>query len=160
MKLLIVEDSLVQQTALKRLFEGHPSVELVVARNLTEAEALLENCDFVILDLSLADSDPEDSIDWMRSNGLPTIIFSGTHTQDVIDMAAEAGAFGFLTKGSAADQILTAVNFTLAKEKALSHHREKRIKICRDLTKQVLNQLNKLLHWNVKNGYKEETDQA
>lgn len=141
MKLLIVEDGEVERTLLTTLFTGESSVHMYLARTLQEANALLEKANFVVLDLTLPDASPEESIEWMSKCGLPTIVYSSTWDKSIVSKAAKAGAVNFLTKGTSADQIMAAVHFALATEDLLFDKYEQRVAACSELAERTRQKL-------------------
>lgn len=133
MRLLIVEDGEVETTLLTALFAGQSSVHIYIANTLARATELLPEANFVVLDLTLPDATPEESVEWLSTCGVPTIVYSSSWDKDIITKAAKAGAVNFLTKGTSADQIIAAVHFALAHEDLLFDKYEQRIAACAEL---------------------------
>lgn len=141
MLILVVEDGTIERTLLQALFAESNSVSIVLARSLAEANGLLDDVSFVVLDLSLPDATPEESLVWMRKTGLPTIVYSSIWTNDIIQLAAENGAVSFLTKGTPADFIMASIHFALARENLLYECREERIEACKELAERMRRRL-------------------
>lgn len=143
--LLVIEDGAMEQMLLASVFAENTSTQIKLAKSLAEADALLDDVSFIVLDLTLADSLPEKTIEWAGNTGLPTIVYSATWTEDVIQLAAEkVNIVSFLTKGSPADSILASIHFALAKENLLCHSRTQRIEACKELADRMRARLQNL----------------
>ena len=145
MLLLVIEDVAIQRMLLASVFAETTANQIVLAKSLAEADTLLDDVSFIVLDLTLDDADPAQSIEWAGNTGLPTIVYSATWTEDVIQLAAEkVNIVSFLTKGSPADSILASIHFALAKENLLCHSRTHRIEACKELAERMRARLQNL----------------
>lgn len=141
MRILIVEDGTMERSLFETLFQESNSVEMVLANTLKEANERISGANFVVLDLTLPDSTPEKSLEWMKSCGVPAIVYSATWTPGMVELAAKNGAVSFLTKGTPADHIMASVHFALAKEELKFECREQRIEACKELSRRMQERL-------------------
>lgn len=141
MRILIVEDGTMERSLFETLFNESNSVNIVLANTLKEANERIGGVNFVVLDLTLPDSAPEKSLEWMRSCGVPTIVYSATWTPEIVQLAAKSGAVSFLTKGTPADHVMASVHFALAKEELKFECREQRIEACKELSRRMQQRL-------------------
>lgn len=137
MRLLIIEDNAVEQDALRGLFAASEDIDMRLTGSLAGADLEIEEAEFVVLDLTLPDATPETALAWLQEARKPAIVLSATSDKDTIRLAAESGAFAFLTKNSVADQIVTAIHFALAKEDLMFEKSEQRSSACRVLAERI-----------------------
>lgn len=100
--LLLVEDDRSAQAVFSAAVdrvnqEMHNKLNCV--NTIEEAKEVLEGADILIVDLSLPDSNPQDTMDFVRKTCAtkPVIVFSGTHDQSIIAECGKLGV-GFITK--------------------------------------------------------------
>lgn len=132
MRLLVIEDSELQQAVIAALFSEHQdSIRVEIVGTLAEASKKLEDADFIVLDLSLPDSTPDNSLSWLAGCGKPSLVVSCYDDKVTIMAAAAAGASGFISKGNLADQIVASIYFAMAREDLAFEHFEQRREACR-----------------------------
>ena len=110
----IVRDALVTSLVSLEVFN---SVE--TCSTFSDTIAHLErnrDYDLVILDLSLADTDGNNGMTWMRESypDTPVIIFSANDSAETITRAFELGVHGFVSKSSPVQVIVQAIKLVLA----------------------------------------------
>lgn len=122
---LIVDDhAIVRQGLISILSPAHPGAHLGEAENAMEAFSHLRRheCDLVILDINLPGTSGLEILTDLRQAypDLPILILSG-HSEDQYAMRAlKAGAAGFLSKGSAPEELVLAVRKVLGGGKYVS----------------------------------------
>lgn len=125
-KILLVEDDLVDADLLVNLLELVPSIQfdMIHVKRLQEAIARLggEPFDVVLLDLSLPDSQGVDTVKKMyqRSPTVPIVILSGLEDQSVALQAVQNGAQDYLVKGEfESDLLVRAIRYAIERGKIL-----------------------------------------
>lgn len=103
-KILIIEDNLDDMQLLRRkLDRSDTSFDVSEAMTLAEAENLLssKNFDAVLIDLSLTDSQREDTMLAVKrfAHGSALVVFSGYDEPDFITRTIRQNASGYLIKG-------------------------------------------------------------
>src|SRR5436309_6876645 len=113
-RIVIVDDHTIVRAGLTRILE-HPPNSRVVAEAATYDEALAAvrstACDVVILDLSLGQRTGVELLKQLRHEfpRIPVLILS-VHAEDEYALRClRAGAAGYLTKDSAAEQVIEAI---------------------------------------------------
>lgn len=99
MRILLVEDDLVDQLAFKRFVsEQHLPCDLFVAGSVAEATVALDNAkfDLIIVDYSLGDGTALDVL--ARVKETPVIITTGAGNEEIAVNALKAGAYDYLVK--------------------------------------------------------------
>ena len=114
MRVLIADDHAVVREGLKRVLAGLPEgVEVGEAVNAQEALALArrDRWDVALLDIAMPGGNGLDLLKQLRREqpALPVLILSMYPEEQYALRVLKAGAFGYLTKESATDQLLTAV---------------------------------------------------
>lgn len=103
MRLLVVEDEVEDQKLLAKLLERTPVAAVWYASSIMEAFELLERerPDVILADLRLPDSERLDGITRLRraSPGSALVVLSGFSEKQLVDKAAELGAYDYLVKG-------------------------------------------------------------
>ena len=106
MRVLLVEDSLVQAEAARSKLELR-GVSVVTATTLADALVVLQEpgIDVILLDLSLPDSSGVDTFYRIRAAApdIPAVVLTGIDDQGVAMMALKKGAQDYLVKGQASD---------------------------------------------------------
>lgn len=138
MKILIVEDEVVQREILAALLGEHDEIDLYFAGTLESAQRQLDDVDFVILDLYLPDADADETLAWLSSIKKPTIVCSVSTDRELIVDAAEAGAMAFLSKGSIGDQLICLIHFAMAREEIAFERYEQRVAKCQTITESMI----------------------
>ncbi len=113
-RVLIADDHVVVRQGLKQILGGTP--ELLVAGEATNGQEVLDKVraeawDVVVLDISMPDRSGLDILKQLRSERpeLPVLVLS-MHSEDQYAMRVlKAGANGYLTKDSAADELVKAI---------------------------------------------------
>lgn len=117
-RLLIVDDHAVVRQGLKHIFAVTGDVEVAgEASNGRQALKMLlaEPFDAALLDISMPDMNGLDLIMRIRSRGLdlPVIAFSMIDDPQVMRLALQAGASAYLTKASAPEMLIAAIEETV-----------------------------------------------
>jgi len=113
-RVLIADDHVVVRKGLIQILGGTP--ELLVAGEATNGQEVLDKVraeawDVVVLDISMPDRSGLDILKQLRSERpeLPVLVLS-MHSEDQYAMRVlKAGASGYLTKDSAADELVKAI---------------------------------------------------
>ena len=124
-KVLVADDHAVVRTGLKQFFASTDDIEIVAeARTGEEALSLArkDNCDVVLLDISLPDLNGLEVLKRIRAARpqVPVLIFSMFSEDEFATSALRAGAAGFLNKDSPPAQILSAVRTAASGARFLS----------------------------------------
>ena len=114
MRVLIADDHAVVREGLKRVLAGLPEgVEVGEAGSAQEALALArgDRWDVALLDIAMPGGNGLDLLKQLRREqpALPVLILSMYPEEQYALRVLKAGAFGYLTKESATEQLLTAV---------------------------------------------------
>lgn len=100
MLILLVEDHPTYQQVVVEILQATTTSRVIVAESLAQTDELLhDNPDVILLDLTLKDSTPNKTIEWVsrHSNEYPIIIITGY--DDLYLLAAlEAGACRYMAK--------------------------------------------------------------
>ena len=137
MKLLIIEDEVIQKTILECIFRRDTTLEVVFASTLEEADELVEDADFVVLDLILPDATQLVAIEWLANCRKPCLVCSVDDSPEIIEAITRAGAMGFLSKNGIGEQIIGLIHFTLAREELDFERVEQRIEACHELAERM-----------------------
>lgn len=113
-RLLITDDHAVVRSGLKDFISSQKGIEVIAeAGNGQEALAAVraQPVDLVLLDLSLPDAEGIDILRRIKQARpeLPVIVFSVYPEEEYAVHALDAGASGYLNKGGAPEEILTAI---------------------------------------------------
>lgn len=125
---LIIDDHPMMAEALAlALSSAELFAEIDAARSLGEARSRLASAQpytLVFLDLQMSDTSGVDGIRIMREHypDLPLIIFSAEDGVETIKLAFEAGVRGYITKDTARDVVIQAVNLVLAGDNYIPRH--------------------------------------
>lgn len=119
MKFLIVDDHVMVRSGLRHLLEDEfPGAKFGEAATAADARAHVfkEPWDIVLLDISLPGRSGLDALGDLRKAqpGLPVLILSMHPEAEFAVRALKAGAAGYLTKQSAAEELVCAVHKALA----------------------------------------------
>jgi two-component system invasion response regulator UvrY len=114
MRVLIADDHAVVREGLKRVLSGLPEgVEVGEAGNAQDALALARRShwDVALLDIAMPGGNGLDLLKHLKREqpALPVLILSMYPEEQYALRVLKAGAFGYLTKESATDQLLTAI---------------------------------------------------
>jgi two-component system invasion response regulator UvrY len=125
LRILLVDDHAVVRGGLRRvLAERHPTAELGQAATAAEGleQVARDAWDLVILDLSMPGRSGLDVLKEMREArpGLRVLVMTMHAEEQYALRAFRAGAAGYLTKGSAEEELLTAVEKVLGGGKYVS----------------------------------------
>ena len=115
MKLLIVDDHAVVRAGLRQIVLDHePATHIIEAGTVQEAEELLRvhDIDMILLDLSLPDKNGIDLLKYSTKEfpRIPVLILSIYPADQYAIRAIKAGAKGYLTKESAPDELISAID--------------------------------------------------
>lgn len=120
-RVVVIEDHPVLRDALKQLIDGQPDLTCVgVADSTLDAKRLVEQCkpDLMVLDLRLKAGDALDLVKSLRVEqpGLKVLVLSQYDELVFAERALRAGAFGYIMKENATDEVLRALRKVLAGE--------------------------------------------
>src|SRR5690242_7562941 len=118
---IIVEDHPVLCDGLKQLMNNQPDLSCVgTADNASDAKRLVEECkpDLIILDLRLKSGDALDFIKALRVEhpDVKVLVLSQYDELLFAERTLRAGAYGYIMKENAADEVLRAVRKVLGGE--------------------------------------------
>ena len=118
----MIADALALALSGARIFD-----EIETIRSLGAARARLDNAQtytLVLLDLHLSDTQGVDGVRILREHypDLPLIIFSADDGVETIKLAFECGVRGYITKDSARDVVINAINLVLAGDNYIPRH--------------------------------------
>jgi len=114
-RIVIVDDHTIVRAGLRRILDDLPEWE-VIAEAATSDEALTAvrtiGCDVVILDISLGHRNGLDLLKQLRHEfpRIPVLILSVHSEDDYALRCLRAGAAGYLTKDSAPEKVIEAIN--------------------------------------------------
>ena len=120
-RVVVIEDHPVLRDALQQLIDGQPDLTCVgVADNTLDAKLLVEQCkpDLMVLDLRLKTGDALDLVKSLRVEqpALKVLILSQYDELIFAERALRSGAFGYIMKENATDEVLRALRKVLAGE--------------------------------------------
>src|SRR5437773_7829128 len=120
-RVVVIEDHPVLRDALKQLIDGQPDLTCVgVGDSTSDAKRLVEQCepDLMVLDLRLKAGDALDLVKSLRVEqpGLKVLVLSQYDELIFAERALRAGAFGYIMKENATDEVLRALRKVLAGE--------------------------------------------
>ena len=119
MQVLVVDDHPLLRSALKEAVKGlGEDVEVIEGRDGADALRLADaypQLDLVLLDFALPDADGASVLSGLKAvhPTLPVIVISGFDGREVVTAAMNAGASGFISKGSTPKLIVTAIRLVL-----------------------------------------------
>ncbi len=120
MKILVVDAHPLIQEALRHVLTAlDPAVELIQAREASEAHAALSrepDTDLILLDLALPGCDGFALLAAVRREwpGMPVLVISATHDRETVEQALDLGAMGFIPKTANTRVLLGALQLMLA----------------------------------------------
>jgi two-component system, NarL family, nitrate/nitrite response regulator NarL len=116
-EILVVDDHPLYSDALASTLRSalELGVHCVSTRAAAGAHINSEQLRLIIVDLSLPDSTPAQTCEWLQSltRRKRSLVVSGTQSLQDAQLAIEAGACGFVPKTSSAEQIIGAVQTAL-----------------------------------------------
>ena len=120
-RVVVIEDHPVLRDALQQLIDGQPDLTCVgAADNTSDAKRLVEQCkpDLMVLDLRLKTGDALDLVKSLRVEqpGLKVLVLSQYDELIFAERALRAGAFGYIMKENATEEVLRALRKVLAGE--------------------------------------------
>lgn len=118
MQVLVVDDHPLLRSALKEAIKDLGEVEVIEGRDAAEALRLTDEnpaLDLVLLDYALPDADGATVLKQLKAAHptLPVIVISGFDGREIVTAAMNAGASGFISKGSTPKLIVTAIRLVL-----------------------------------------------
>lgn len=119
MQVLVVDDHPLLRSALKEAIKDlGDEVEVIEGRDAADARQLARDhpgLDLVLLDYALPDADGATLLGELKTAHptLPIIVISGFDGRDIVTAAMNAGASGFISKGSTPKLIVTAIRLVL-----------------------------------------------
>jgi two-component system invasion response regulator UvrY len=126
-RVFLVDDHPVVRDGYRRLLDSNPDIEVVAEAE--DGEQACEqypqvNPDVVVLDLNMPGIGGIETISRLRAKdqNAHILVFSMHDSPIMINRALEAGASGYLTKSSAAAQMIDAVHKVAAGKPFLNHH--------------------------------------
>ncbi len=113
-KILLADDHNLVREGLRRIIEESEGIEVVAeAENGRDALQLIKEhkLDVAVIDLSMPGIDGLEVINILRETNpeLPVIVLTMHEEEQYVVRAIEAGAMGYLTKRSAAEQLVSAI---------------------------------------------------
>ena len=125
LRILIADDHPVVRTGLKQILDDSPEKVLCKeVKNGHEAlsEAINHKYDLILLDIAMPGMNGLDCLKEIKKElpGTPVLIISMYPEEQYAVRALKAGASGYLTKQSAADELLTAIRKVLSGGKYVS----------------------------------------
>jgi DNA-binding NarL/FixJ family response regulator len=120
-RVVVIEDHPVLRDALQQLIDGQLDLTCVgVADSTSDAKWLVEQCkpNLMVLDLRLKAGDALDLVKSLRVEqpGLKVLVLSQYDELTFAERALRAGAFGYIMKENATDEVLRALRKVLAGE--------------------------------------------
>jgi PAS domain S-box-containing protein len=127
-RLLLIEDDLVDQLAFKRLVKNKElNYAYCIASSLKEAKRIVDTeinqFDIVISDFNLGDGTAIEILDQIFSNDVPVIISTGSGDEEIAVKAMRSGAYDYLIKDPARNYLKV---LPVTVEKALQHKKAER----------------------------------
>ncbi len=124
MKILICDDHQIVRDGLKNILQQLPDVIIEEAGNVKDAISLLKikTFDIVLQDLSLPDRNGLDVLQFVKQKSPETnvLILSMHPLEQYAIRALKLGASGYLTKNTAADELIIAITTIAKGEKYIS----------------------------------------
>lgn len=124
-RIVLVDDHAIVREGFKRLIEAEPGLEVIA--ECGDADEALEtilasNADLVVLDLSLPNGGGLPLLEHLLSlrPALRVVILSMHDTEPYISEAMRRGAWGYVSKGAAADELIAALHTVLGGDHYLS----------------------------------------
>lgn len=121
MKVLLADDHrLIIEGVKLKLAELDPAVETVVAMNLEELDALVQqhgpSLDLALIDLAMPGTHGHEHVAMLRSvlPKLPVIVLSGSEDVEQMRALMDLGVLGFIPKAYSPDVMLSAIRLVLA----------------------------------------------
>ena len=125
-RVLVVDDHAVVRSGLRAVLKASPRVQIEVEEAATAREgirkALEQPLEAVVLDISLPDMSGIDALKAIRQQRprLPVVIFSMHADREYCLRALRAGAFGYVVKEGAAEEIAEAIEAVVAGRRYVS----------------------------------------
>jgi two-component system, NarL family, invasion response regulator UvrY len=125
MNILIADDhAIVRKGLVQLLREGYPSVEICEAVNSAEAIEMAKknNFDVILLDISMPGRNGIETLKQLRVDGVksPVLMLSMHPEAQYAIRCLKAGAWGFINKETATEELLGAVQKVLAGKKYIT----------------------------------------
>lgn len=113
-RIILVDDHVIVRDGVRQLLQANQDMEIVAeASSGKEAIAAVESipCDVLLLDISMPDMTGVQVVQHLKAAGkLPNTLMLSMHVgQQFIQSALEAGALGYLSKGSDTDYLYFAI---------------------------------------------------
>ncbi|MBT3359570.1 MAG: diguanylate cyclase [Rhodospirillales bacterium] len=115
-KLLIVEDSKFFSSLLEKKVESELDIPVVAVSDMAGAKAAIaemkEDFFLALLDLTLPDAPDGEIVDYVRSEEIPSVVFTGTFSEEMREDILAKGVIDYVTKDSpsSVDYLLSLVN--------------------------------------------------
>src|SRR5207245_2164052 len=117
-KILVVDDTPMDQRLVGRLLEKNSDLEAIFAGNGKEALALIaqENPDIVLTDLQMPEMDGLELVQQVRADfsAIPVILMTAYGSEEVALQALQQGAANYVPKKNLAKDLLDTVESVLA----------------------------------------------
>jgi two-component system invasion response regulator UvrY len=126
-RVYLVDDHPVVRDGYRRLLESHPDIEVVAEADSGE-QACADYCqvqpDVVVLDLNMPGIGGIETISRLRAKDEDAhiLVFSMHDSSIMIGRALEAGASGYLSKSSAVEKMIKAVQVVATGKPFFNHH--------------------------------------
>lgn len=133
MRALVVEDNDTYRAILSRRLPQmsiNGRLELAFAPNLESARRQARDCDLLIVDLSLPDSTPENTMAWALDmhRRTPVVVLTGTLSRDFVRLAKIKG-LGFVLK----TDNMEALEIEVIGAQAVAQRRQRRLEMYDEL---------------------------
>jgi len=124
-RIVLVDDHAIVREGFKHLIQTEPGLDVIAECGDAEEalETILANAaDLVVLDLSLPNGGGLPLLEHLLSlrPGLRVVVLSMHDTEPYISEALRRGAWGYVSKSAAADELIAALRAVLAGERYLS----------------------------------------
>jgi CheY-like chemotaxis protein/anti-sigma regulatory factor (Ser/Thr protein kinase) len=128
-KILVVDDTPMDQRLVGRLLEKNSDLEAIYANNGKEALAVIarENPDIVLTDLQMPEMDGLELVQQVRADysAIPVILMTAFGSEEVALQALQQGAANYVPKKNLAKDLLDTVESVLAA--AIDHRLQRRL---------------------------------
>ncbi len=111
MKVLVVDDSVVQRMILKKILEGAGHTVIEASDGHAAFELLRESPDVIVCDILMPGLDGYGLLELLnkRSSPIPVVIASADIASTTQEKCLELGAFGFVQKPYSSDELRAVV---------------------------------------------------
>ena len=123
-KVLVVDDHAIVRRGLREILNDEPDIEVFEAGSAEQASELIRNnsWDLIVLDLGLPGKSGLDLLEEVKRDprSIPVLVLSIYPEEQFALRTLRAGAAGFLSKDTAADNLVTAIRRILGGKRHIS----------------------------------------